>query len=47
MNGAIRGSTRRGYNILIRKPERKRPPSHGWEDNVKVDLKEIGPEGVD
>jgi hypothetical protein len=35
---------------LIRKPEGKRPfgtPNHRWEDNIKVDLKEMGWEGVD
>jgi hypothetical protein len=35
--------------ILIRKPEGKRPPrrpKHRWED-IKMDLKEIGSEGVD
>jgi hypothetical protein len=33
------------YNILVGKPEGKRPlgrPRHKWEDNIKVDLKEIG-----
>jgi hypothetical protein len=29
--------------ILVGKPEGKRPlgrPRHGWEDNIKIDLKE-------
>ena len=32
------------------KPEGKRPlerPSHRWEDNVKMDLPEVGCEGMD
>jgi hypothetical protein len=35
---------------LVGKPERKRPlkrPGHRWEDNIKMDLMEIGFEGVD
>jgi hypothetical protein len=36
---------RNAYKILVRRPEGKRP--HGrtrrrWEDNVKMDVKEIG-----
>jgi hypothetical protein len=31
---------RNAYNILVRKPEGKRP--HGkWEDNIRIDLREI------
>jgi hypothetical protein len=33
------------YKILVGKPERKRPlkrPRHRWEDNIKMDLREIG-----
>jgi hypothetical protein len=33
------------YSILLRKPEGKRPfgrPRHGWEDNIRMDLGEIG-----
>jgi len=32
------------------KPEGKRPlgrPRHRWEDNIKMDLQEVGWEGVD
>jgi hypothetical protein len=32
------------------KPEEKRPlgrPKHRWEDNITMDLREIGWEGVD
>jgi hypothetical protein len=41
---------RNAYTILIGKSERKRPlgrPRHRWEDNIKVDLREVGLEGVD
>jgi hypothetical protein len=36
---------RNAYNILIRKPKGKRPfrrPRHRWEDNIRMDLMEIG-----
>jgi len=37
---------RRGvYGVLVGKPEGKRPlgrPRHRWEDNIKVDLQEVG-----
>jgi hypothetical protein len=35
---------------LVRKPEGKRPlgrPRHIWEDNIRMDLREIRWEGVD
>ena len=35
--------------IIIVKPERKRPlgrPRHRWEDNIKIDLQEVGCGGV-
>jgi hypothetical protein len=35
---------------LVGKPEGKRPvgrPRRRWEDNIKMDLKEVGYEGVD
>jgi hypothetical protein len=42
---------RRGvYRMLVRKPERKRPlgrPSRRWEDNIKMDLQEVGCGGID
>jgi len=31
--------------VLVRKPERKRPvgrPRSTWEDNIKMDLQEVG-----
>jgi hypothetical protein len=33
------------YTILVGNPERKRPlgkPRRGWEDNIKMDLQEVG-----
>jgi hypothetical protein len=41
---------RNAYKILIGKPEGKGPlgrPRNKWEDNVIMDLREIGWEGVD
>jgi hypothetical protein len=38
------------YRILVGKPEGKRPLvrfRHRWEDNIRMDLREIGLEGVD
>jgi len=35
---------------LVGRPERNRPlgrPSRSWEDNIRMDLKEIGWESVD
>jgi len=39
--GEIRGV----YNVLVRNPEGKRPLErhrHRWEDNIKLDLQELG-----
>jgi len=38
------GEKRGVYNILVGKPERKRPLGrlrHRWEDNIKMDLQEV------
>jgi len=38
------------YRILVGKPEGKRPlgrPRHRWEDNIKMDLQEVGSGGMD
>jgi hypothetical protein len=38
------------YRILVGKPEGKSPlgsPSSKWEDNIKMDLQEIGNGGMD
>ena len=42
---ACMGDKRGAYRVLMGKPERKRPlgrPWHGWEDNIKMDLQEVG-----
>jgi hypothetical protein len=39
------GKKKNAYNILVGKREGKRPlgqPRHRWEDNIKMDLREIG-----
>jgi hypothetical protein len=44
------GETRNIYTILMEKPEGKRPlgrPRRRWVDNIKIDLREIGWDGVD
>ena len=36
---------RDAYRVLVGKPEGRRPlgrPRHRWEDNIKVDLLEVG-----
>jgi len=38
------------YRVLVGKPEGRRPlgiPRHRWEDNIKMDLQEVGCGGVD
>jgi hypothetical protein len=44
------GEIRSAYKILVRKPEGKRSfgsPRHRCEGNIKMDLREIGCEGMD
>jgi hypothetical protein len=44
------GEGRGVYRILVGKPEVKRPlgrPMRRWEDNVKMDLQEVGCGGMD
>jgi hypothetical protein len=39
------GEERGVYRVLVGKPKRKRPlgrPRRRWEDNIKMDLQEIG-----
>jgi hypothetical protein len=39
------GDRRDSYRVLVGNPEGKRPfgrPRHIWEDNIKVDLWEVG-----
>jgi hypothetical protein len=41
--------TRNAYRIFVGKPERKRPlrrPRRRWEDNIKMNLREIGWDGM-
>jgi hypothetical protein len=47
---ACMGERRGVYRVLVRKPEGKRPlgrPRRRWEDNIKIDLQEVGYEGKD
>jgi hypothetical protein len=44
------GEKRSAYRILVGKPERKRTlgrPRRTWVDNIKIDLREIGWDGMD
>ena len=39
------GNIKCAYRVLVGKPEGKRPlgrPGHRWEDNIKMDLQEVG-----
>jgi hypothetical protein len=41
---------RNAYRILVGKPKGKRPLGrrrHRWVDNIKIDLREIGWDGMD
>jgi hypothetical protein len=41
---------RKAYRILVQKPEGKRSlrrPRRRWMDNIKIDLREIGWDGMD
>jgi hypothetical protein len=46
-----RTAERRGaYRVLVGKPEGRRPlgrPRRRWEDNIKIDLREVGLGGID
>jgi len=42
---ALMGKRRSVYRVLVGKPEGKRPlgrPRRRWEDNIKMDLQEVG-----
>jgi hypothetical protein len=44
------GEKKSAYRILVGRPEGRRPlgrPRHRWEDNIKMDLQEVGWEGMD
>jgi hypothetical protein len=43
------GEGRGVYTVLVVRPKGKRPlgiPSHRWEDNIKLDLRETGINGA-
>jgi hypothetical protein len=43
------GEGRDVYTVLVGRPDGKRPlgrPRRGWEDNIKLDLREIGINGA-
>jgi hypothetical protein len=47
---ALMGEKRNAYRILVGKPEEKSPlgrPRRRWVDNTKLDLREIGWDGMD
>jgi hypothetical protein len=44
------GERRGAYRALVGKPKGRRPlerPRRRWEDNIKIDLREVGWEDVD
>jgi hypothetical protein len=44
------GEERGVYRVLVGKPEGKRPlgrPWRRWEDNIRMDLQEVGGGGMD
>jgi len=44
------GESRSLYRVLVGKSEEKKPlgrPRHRWEDNIKMDLQEVGCESMD
>jgi hypothetical protein len=44
------GGTRNAYSIVVGKPEKKRllgRHRHSWDDNIRMDLREVGLEVVD
>jgi hypothetical protein len=48
--GSTHGRMRNVYNILVGKPEGKRPlgrPWDRWEDNIRIDLREVELQSVD
>jgi hypothetical protein len=48
--GTHRRGERKVFKVLVGKPEGKRQlerPRHRWDDGIKMDLREIGWEGVE
>jgi hypothetical protein len=44
------GDRRGVFSVLVGNPEGRRPlgrPRRGWEDNIKMDLQEVGCRGMD
>ena len=44
------GARRCAYRVLVGKPEGKGPrgrPRHRWEENIKMDLRDVGWVGMD
>ena len=44
------GESSDAYRVLVGKPDIKRPlgrPSRRWEENIKMDLQEVGCGGMD
>jgi len=44
------GDRRGAYRVLVARPDGKKPlgrPRLRWEDTIKIDLQEVGWEGVD
>jgi len=42
---ACMGESRSVDSVLVEKPQEKRPlgkPRRGWDDNIKMDLQEVG-----
>jgi hypothetical protein len=47
---ALMGEGRGAYRILVGRPEGRRPlgrPRRRWDDNIKMDLQELGWGGMD
>ena len=47
---ACMGERRGAYRVLVKNPEGKRPlgrPRLRWEDNIKIDLQEVGCEAIE
>jgi hypothetical protein len=44
------GDRRRACRVLVQRPEGRRPlerPGHRWEDNIEINLQEVGWGGMD